>query len=291
MISIPVAVYDPLFEWQLDLFWHNHKRIYGVDARSRAHAIIINRNHPNHTKDFGYGWKADIPYTLCDAYFEYLSKLYDVEWNYWHVPLNIQAGLKQIIDRYHDDQVLELLDCDMFYLKPSPALDVKHNHFYVETTYEAWHLKSMTENKIIIDQLIGDNKIEYYNGGFVPIIGTAKTFKEILDTWIYFHFSIFKLLKTHDLRIWWAGMYSFQAACEVHQVKMVENNLCYLPPANFLESKHYIAHYAVDFKHVDKRRFPKLQPELFPQNPFYRIFKKWFDNWSSVYDRTGINGY
>ena len=40
LISVPVAVYNGLFEWQLDLFWHRHKELYGKNAFQKAKAII-----------------------------------------------------------------------------------------------------------------------------------------------------------------------------------------------------------------------------------------------------------
>jgi len=87
MISIPVAVNTSIFKMQLDLFWFNHKRIYGQDAINKAMAIIVNRNNkwdaPNRTPLCA----TEIPYKMCQSYHKYID--IHIEHSYFK-PLNIQ---------------------------------------------------------------------------------------------------------------------------------------------------------------------------------------------------------
>ena len=61
LISVPVAVYNGLFEWQLDLFWHRHKELYGKNAFQKAKAIVIRRNSSDSS--------IDIYYIICKKYY------------------------------------------------------------------------------------------------------------------------------------------------------------------------------------------------------------------------------
>jgi hypothetical protein len=178
MITIPIAVYNDFFKWQLDLFWYNHKLIYGNEAHNKTIAIIIKRNSLKEKKPENINWDLDIPKKFCDSYFDYLN----IDENHYLLPLNIQVGLIQILNEISDDEIIELTDCDMFHIKKYEDIKIKDNEFYVCDIYEKWHLFSMDKNKWVVEKYLNNNVV-LYNGGFVPIIGLAKTFKKIINDW------------------------------------------------------------------------------------------------------------
>jgi hypothetical protein len=252
IISIPVAVHNNWFKNQLDLFWYHHKKIYGDNAYNMVHAIILKRNNIHDKKIEKLEWDIDIPHTMCDAYFDYDEQYKDL-------PLtqtNIQFGLKQIINKFKDDDVIEILDCDMFHMKKRPVLDVKDNNVYVATDYENWHLKSKTDNKHIIGMYlhnVGGN----YNGGFVPIICNIRTLKKIMYEWIAVNVDIVKRKYSNEI-IWWSSMYALSAACEKANVNMIEYNKCYIHKINELTDDKYICHYSVDDMYINKKDIKKM---------------------------------
>jgi hypothetical protein len=276
MITVPVAVHTDKFRWQLDLFWFAHRRVYGRDARARAHAIIIKRNDVYDVKAERIAWRLDIPHTMCEAFFDLgslantgslVSRKCGVA-----VPLNIQAGLIQVLPRFMDDQVLEVVDCDMLHFRPRGTSVVKPSELLVSAVYEKWHLFSLTKNRYVISPYF-ENGGRYYNGGFVPIIGRAGTFKRILPEWAAIHVDI--LRRDYSKLIhWWAGMFALQAACEKARVQMVDCDACYVPDANAISSSHHIGHYSVD-PAFDKRAFPKVDINRFPNNAYYRVIADW----------------
>jgi hypothetical protein len=188
------------------------------------------------------------------------------------LPLNIQVGLKQILWKFDDDEILEIDDCDMLHFRPSPVTQVAPNTLLVSDVYERWHLASLTTNRHVIEPYF-ENGGKYYNGGFVPIIGRVKTFKKILPEWIAVHIDI--LCNDHPETIkWWAGMFALQAACEKAKVSMIEIDSCYAPPANEITSTQFVGHYAVD-RLFDKRTFPQVDVNDFEDNPYYEIIREW----------------
>ena len=71
LISVPVAVYNGLFEWQLDLFWHRHKELYGKNAFQKAKAIVIRRNSLTEKRCDEFKWNNDVPHSLCESFADY----------------------------------------------------------------------------------------------------------------------------------------------------------------------------------------------------------------------------
>jgi hypothetical protein len=273
VITLPVAVHNDSFKWQLSLFWFGHRRVYGLKAAAKAHAILINRNVISEEKATRMAWGFDIPHTLCESIHDAPdARALTISPKGLALPLNIQLGLSQVLDRFQDDQILEVTDCDMVHFRRCPVIDVPPNELYVSTIYENWHLFSLTTNRPIIEPYF-ENDGRYYNGGFVPIIGRASTFRRILREWINVHIDI--LNHPHDLNThWWAGMFALQAACEKAKVQMVAKDYCFVPPANQLSDEHYIGHYCVD--HVfDKRTYPQEDVNGFPVNPYYDLVKDW----------------
>jgi len=274
IISIPIAVYtNKIFKWQLSLFWFNHKLIYNEDAKNRALTIVIKRNYERESKMDIFDWPVDAPVQLCDAYFDFFIGL-DKE---KYLPINIQTGLYQIIKNINDEQIIELLDCDMFHLKPAPDIEIEDDELHVCTVYENWHLFSLTKHSEVIEKYTCGKK-DYYNGGFVPIIGKAKTFKKILLDWILFHKNIADNSEKFAALSWWAGMYSLQAACEINKIKMISKDFCYIPNVNELNDNHYIAHYSCD-PIFNKNKILELDISKFKDNIFYNRVKQWLLNY------------
>ena len=66
MITVPIAVHNELFRWQLDLFWFNHQMTYGESrAKGKAFAVIINQDNPGDPVHDRCEWRMDMPYNLC----------------------------------------------------------------------------------------------------------------------------------------------------------------------------------------------------------------------------------
>jgi hypothetical protein len=272
MISISCAVYSSRFEWQLNLFWHNHKKLYKEDAYNKAHAIITNRNDPTDADITNVDWDIDVPYTLCKSFFDYDSSL-DCN-NGFFKPLNIQLGLQQIIEKFDDEEILEILDGDMFHMKPAPDIEVGDFEILVCDLYEKWHLKSLTDLNYVIDSAIEIKNPIFYNGGFVPIIGKVKTFKLLLNNWIQDHIRIVNENPHRTDIKWWAGMYSLQTACQNNKITMKSFNKCYIPNFNQIETEHYVTHYSVD-PIFAKSKFPNVNLDNAPDNLFYNLIKEW----------------
>jgi hypothetical protein len=252
VISVPVAVHTDSFKNQLDLFWYHHKKIYGANAYDMAHAIILKRNSILDDKIENIQWDLDIPHTMCDAYFDYNEEYKDLPL----IQTNIQFGLMQIINKFYDDDVVEILDCDMFHMKERPMLTVKDDEVYVATEYENWHLKSKSDNKHIIEMYLHNDGSDY-NGGFVPIICNIRTLKKIMYEWIAVNVDIVKR-NYSDKIIWWSSMYALSAACQKANVNMIEYNKCYIHKLNELTDDKYICHYSVDDEYINKKDAKKM---------------------------------
>jgi hypothetical protein len=269
MITIPIAVHNELFRWQLSLLWYAHRRTYGEhEAAFKVHAVVIRRNEPTTRKARRMEWPMSIRHSMCESFF-------DLHWRDFRpveVPLNIQAGLAQVLPSFPDDQVLEVTDCDMLHFRPHPPMDVPEDVLLVSDVYEGWHLHSLGVHRPVIAPYF-ENGGRFYNGGFVPIIGRAATFRRIMREWIDVHIDIVR--RPHpELVKWWAGMFALQAACEKARVQMVAREYCYVPGAFKLADSHYIGHYSVD-KTFDKRKFPAVDVSKFPDNPYYALVRDW----------------
>jgi hypothetical protein len=269
MISVPIAVNNSNFRMQLRLLWFNHKVTYGESAAGKKLlALIIKRNYVDEETKEICEWAGDIPHVMAEAYFDVRNDLT----NPHYLPINIQLALSQVIASFDEEQIIEVLDCDMFHLRPHPELTVEDNELIVADIYEEWHLRSLTDNKHVIAPFF-KNGGNYYNGGFVPIIGKAKTFKRLLPGWIEIHKLIVDARSDPDLQ-WWAGMYSLQAACENNAVRMRAMDVCYVPGINALTDNHYIAHYSVDHR-FDKKHWPSVNINSFESNHFYNRVLEW----------------
>jgi hypothetical protein len=275
VVSIPIAAHSDKFRWQLDLFWYAHQRIYGAEAASRAHAVLVNCNHATAERITTMPWGIDVPHTVCTSVFDWprIGELRP-DGHGMALPLNIQLGLEQILSKFDDEQVIELNDCDMFHFRPFPDIAIPHGQLIVSAIYENWHLHSLGKYKHVIERYF-ENGGRHYNGGFVPIVGTVATFKRIMPEWIAVHLDILKQPYPSTL-LWWAGMYALQAACEKARVDMIDRDSCYVPEINQISDRHYIGHYSVD-KRFDKRKYPAINRSAFEKNLYYDLISAWMD--------------
>jgi len=274
MISIFVADNKDYFKWQVQLFWFAHQSIYGDRANEKALAVIMDKDGSSGPiKDTN--WNISISKHSGINFGDYLN-LENAAGGL--KTINIQVGLKQVIDRFDDEEIIEVLDCDMFHLKAYPNYEIGDDEVIVCDLYEDWHMKSLSNNQHVIEPyFLNDGK--YYNGGFVPLVAKAKTFRKLLDDWISIHLDIFNQQEDELIR-WWAGMYSFCAACERHKVQMIAKDCCYIPSANNFEDSQYICHYSVDSVFNKNRvndNLNNIDTSIFPSNPFYDTIKKWLE--------------
>jgi hypothetical protein len=278
IISLPVAAHTADFHWQLSLFWFAHRRVYGTEAAAKAHAIVIRRNDFWTPPVPAMEWNIDIPHTMCDAYFDVPSP---AGTSLMHmkmilaVPLNIQLGLAQVLSKFDDNQILEVIDCDMLHFRPCPVENVGPDELVTSAVYEDWHLFSLTKNRPVIEPYF-ENSGRYYNGGFVPIIGRVATFKRILREWIAVHIHILTGKHSESIQ-WWAGMFALQAACEKARVQMISRDYCYIPGINELTDTQYIGHYCVDGR-FNKRTYPQVDITQFLDNPYFRLIREWLES-------------
>lgn len=275
IITIPVAANTPMFRWELDLFWFGHRYVYGEgEAAARAHAVFINRNEQTSSKVATMDWPITVPHSVCDPIWD--SPLFAIVTanHQMALPLNIQIGLQQVLWQFDDEQILEVTDCDMVHFRRCPITEVGPDELLVSTIYEPWHLFSLSSNRHVISPYF-ENDGHYYNGGFVPIIGRAKTFRRIMYEWIAVHIDIVN--RSLDSQIhWWAGMFALQAACEKARVQMIAHDFCYVPGANSISEEHYTGHYSVD-KIFNKRSYPEIDLDRFPYNGFYNLVRTWMN--------------
>lgn len=276
LISIPVADYNDDFRWQLELFWFAHRRVYGAEAPARVNAIIMKRNDIWEPPIRVLNWNTDIPHTLCSPFFDIAKPRPDATLMHTKLalgfPLNIQIGLAQILPQFDDEQLLEVLDCDMLHFRPCPIQTIGEGQLFACDVYEQWHLFSLSRYREIIAPYF-ENGGQYYNGGFVPIIARASTFRRILPEWIAVHIDILRRPIDEAVQ-WWAGMYALQAACEKARVQMISADCCYVPKLNQVVDSHYVGHYCIDEK-FNKRTFPNIDVTALGDDPFYQMIRAW----------------
>lgn len=274
MLSIPVAAHTELFRWQLSLFWFAHAKHYGPQAASRVRAAVVSRNTDADPVINEVQWTTRCPTVLCRPFFELLNMPYSGS----AVPLNIQAALLQMLPMLDESQVIEVMDCDMFHLRPT-NYSVDHDMLLVDAVYEPWHLLSLSTNRHVIAPYF-ENGGRYYNGGFVPLVGTVRTFRRLMYEWIAVHQDILRRdfgAQSKDC-YWWAGMFALQAACEKARVTMVDVRRTYIPPVNELLAEHDVVHYSVDplFR---KSMFPHTALNTAPDNAFYSTVRQWLPHY------------
>lgn len=272
-LTIFMAPHVEFYRWSVDLYWYAQKKLYEEKADETTLIAITKRNKPDEPKQENVTWNIGIPHKLVDAYYDYDLSIDRADGFY--LPIAIQYGIIQILHNIHDEQVVELIECDMFHLTQTPTYCIGDDMIIADDIYEEWHLKSRTDNSHIIRPFIkGDIR---YTGGFFPIITKAKTLKKLITPWIKAHIDLLHTDISGSER-WWAGMYALQIACQNENIKMLNENLCYIPGINEIEGKR-ICHYSVDQK-FNKKNFPNININDFPYNSYYNTVKEWFVNFS-----------
>lgn len=273
LVTVPSAVHNDYFKWQLDLLWYGHKKAYGEQAKEKLFACVAKRNWPNEPVNETCQWETDAPVHMVDVFFDHFKNDKRVDgWNGLHQPLNIPLAVKAATENLPDDVLLEVLDCDLVHFRPHQDIEIDHDEMLVCDIYEKWHLESKGKYKSVMDIYTGGDA-NYYNGGFVPLIASVKTFKKILPDWISI-LHHFNTLKYTTNVLWWGGMYAMNAACERNKVKMTGKNLCYIPHVNEFSEEQHIAHYCCDHL-FNKRQFPNIDQSTFKDNQFYKLVSEW----------------
>lgn len=278
MLSIPVPVHNSIFEWQMNLFWFFHKLTYGRNAYNKVLAAVVERNTIADAPVTRFAWNLDIPHCMVVPFFDYRA---DLAGDHIHLCLNTQTALAQLLDKLDDNQVVELLDCDMMHVRPAPRFEVGPDVLVVADIYEGWHLKTKSDNRSIVEKYL-NGPGSFYNGGYLPIIGLVSTFRKIMDDWINVYLDILHDRELGELHRWWGGMYALQVACERNYVQMIGKDILFVPGINQLSSKHYVVHYCVDpvFK---KKQFPNIDRTAIFGNSYYdRILYWWKNVWDDV---------
>lgn len=258
VVSIPIAVHNDSFEVQLDLFWEQHKKVYGEDAYYRAMALVLKRNHSANgstEKVETMQWPIDIPHKMVENHADWKPE----DERYAHeymMPNNIQVALAQVIDDFEDDQVIEILDCDMFHMKPLVFNLPDHDEVFCDPVYENWHLKMNSVNRKYVREFT--RMKPKYVGGFVPIILTARTLRKILKDWIEVSLTIAHGPAPGGVK-WWGGMYAFNVACHLNDVKVKGLEMCYLHNITpKLKMGMHVAHYSCDPHVITKNERKKM---------------------------------
>lgn len=279
-VSLPIAVLNQrTFHYQASLFWFAHRKIYEESAKHKALILWAERNLPTEAVP-AHTLPLDLessPSLITPAFFD----VFKVKAEAVAAPLNIQAAINVALQLIDDNTVIEILDCDMAHFRAAPSIKVGDDEVWVDDIYEAWHLKSRDENFSVIAPYLTATGTSF-NGGFVPIIAKAKTIKKIIADWAKIHVDILK--QDHPNKIkWWAGMFSLQAACTNHQIKMQRHNWTYIPGINELSDQHYIAHYSVD-KAFNKKDhlWPYLPTSRLPNNSYYDLVQAWQQHLVSI---------
>lgn len=263
MITIPVSVNNDFFKWQLDLMIYCHRSLYG-DYKEKLYPVLVKESDSIPPQDVN------------GVEVKPFNQVWDIKENI--ICINSQLGLLQVIHNFHDDQVIEIVDFDMFHLGPHPEFTVGDDEIIVDGMYEDWHLKSKSSHKSVIEPYFYNNG-DYYTGGYLPVIGKVKTIKKLLFPWIYYHVEIFRNSKDPNIQ-WWGGMYALQLACENERVQMINKDILYVPEINTLKENHYIAHYSVGsvfnkkiYRDINQIKMANL--ETLPDNQFYNLIKSW----------------
>lgn len=276
IVSVPSAVHTDYFKWQLEFLWYGHKKLYGDAAKDKLFAVIAKRNHPNDSVQETLQWDIDAPHLMVDAYFDHFKGESRIDGkNAIHQPINIPLAVLSATKKFSDDTVLEIMDCDFVHFRPHPDVLIQDGQLIVWTSCENWFLKSLSTNRYMMDIYTG-GKMEYYIGGFVPVLGTVRTFKKILPDWLDILIHMNTLKHTREV-MWWNCMYAFNAACERQKISMEDRGYGYTPAVDALQDTHYVAHYSCDNR-FHKYSYPNINTSNFLQNEFYNLAHEWLNS-------------
>lgn len=269
MITIPVAVANDLFRWQISFFEFQHKKIYGDESKNKSLILIVKRNFREEKIINDVDWNLSLPYKMVDSIYDIYPNLNKRNYN----PINVYTSVQQIINQLDDEEYIEIIDADMIHLKRYNLPLPNENEIFVDDFYENWHMFINSKNRHVVDKYLVHKDEGYMNGGWNSI-GKVKTMKKLLPEIIDISIDI-ATNNENELYRWWSGMFGLNAACHNQRIKMIGFNSCYYPNINEINlEKQYIAHYSCDplFKKVN---FPNIDFTKFKNNEFYNSIKEW----------------
>lgn len=269
MITIPVAVANDLFRWQISFFEFQHKKIYGNEAKNKALILIIKRNFREEPIINDVDWNLTLPYKMVESVYDLYPNLKTRTYN----PINLYTSVLQIIENLDDEECVEIVDADMVHLKKFDIYNLKDDEIYTDDVYENWHMFVNSKNRFVIQKYLKHDLEGYMNGGS-NVIAKVKTLKKLLPEIIEVAIDIatYSELESHR---WWSAMFALNVACHNQKIKMINTNSCYYPNINQLDlQKHHMVHYSCDplFR---KTEFPNIDFTKFKNNEFYNSIKEW----------------
>jgi len=239
MKHVSIAPSIPSFSWQVDLAYHQHSLIGGLKDDFMELSPYINspdsvyeKCFPNYIKEISV-----------KPFWEFL----DCEYSSNLIPINIQTSLAQIF--IEDDEEYMICDADIFCFKQK-EFNLEKFDIHHEIIYDQWHIHQHTTNAFLKKMLPKEHQ-NFKHSGFVPIVAKGKTIKKILPDWIDLHI---KIVEDQKIEPWHAGMYSYNLACALHNLKIKEDRICALPFDNEITENMFCLHYSVGFQNFDKHR-------------------------------------
>lgn len=274
MISIPIAIPNPTFEWMANFWSYMQTKVYNSKAKNNSLLAVVKKNHINDPEINKIDWNINnLNYTITNSIYDYVAST-----NRNCVVINVFSALKDITKYYSLDETICITDMDVVPLKPYNGPLPKDNEIICYDGYEDWHMFIANESKQNYNKIKKylthfDNG--YINGGFVPILIKNKTLQLIIDEVIYISEKIIEDPNETSEWKWWACMTALSIACHNNKIVMKGYNNTYIPGYNkFNLDDHYWAHYSVD-KIFNKHQYPNIDISKFPNNNFYNYIKEW----------------
>lgn len=284
MIHILSATPCDYIKWQISLYQHFYKTIYGNYENNLVLIGHQNGYHDPYYESFEeIGWDfLKMDYKMVDSIrAPESSDEYKVE----HLlSANVFYNIKSIKDTLLDSEVYCIYDCDMMPIRRYKGIMPTDDTVVCFDFYENWHMKIQNpwkENFKYISEYITHDTFKYMNGGFVPIMITGKNLKLILDDVIDISISIIKDCKFEQFG-WWATMAGFQVACHNHKLKCVSDDTTYIPGMNQFDYKTMFAHYSVS-PDMPKNDVDNWDVDSFKSDFFWDEVKNWWKTeWKKI---------
>lgn len=277
IVTVPVAVAKDNFKWMIQFFDYQHRKVYGDKALSKCIVPIIKRNFRHEPKIEDVDWGLKVPYKMVDGIYD---MGYDIPDGDAFMPLNLYAAIVHVIDDLNDDDYIEIIDSDMFHLRPFSSTLPGDNEINADDRYENWHMFVNSKNRYVIEKYLKHNDEGYMNGGS-NIVGKVKVVKKLLPEIIDVAIDIVKTAPDHRHR-WWSCMFSTNVACHNQRIKMVSKDDCYYPPGDGTIPGHkHMVHYSTD-PIFDKRKFPNIDVTAFKDNLFYNSAKEFMSLYNYI---------
>lgn len=236
---ISISVFYPIEKDKssCEFFWKRFKSIYNEKAYDKFTAIIINDNIFNEPV---IDWNKEYHYNTSPTYTTVIKKDNTfIEKSIKNSVLNFPIAIRNILNEFEDNQIIEILDSKMFHIKQQPKIEINNDEVYVSTFYEELFLYSKTTNKNVMDAF---NVSEGYNGGFLPIICNVYTLKRIISEWISYTIEILNGVFSDEI-YQLAPIYSFNIACAKNNIKMISKDYLYVSDVTNNSESQYISYF------------------------------------------------